>query len=411
MKIALFTDTYFPQVSGVATSIKILKEELESQGHSVVIFTTTDPDAPEHEEGIVRIASIPFLFFTDRRMAIGGMYKAMHIAKEEKFDLVHTHTEFGMGLIGKYVAYRLKIPSVHTYHTMYEKYLHYIANGHLVKPTHVKWLSHYFCNHTSGVIAPGDQMAEILKSYHIDTPIQTIPTGVPIPEYNRQLRSQMRKQLDVSDDEIILLSLSRVAKEKSIDLLIDAMPEVLKKHGYSRLVIVGDGPERQALEQQVKRLNLEDCVTFTGEINHNDVFKYYQMADVYINASQTETQGLTYLEALVNQLPVVAKKNDYLSSIITDKSMGQLYNDIADLPKTICEYISYLNNSAPTTQEKRDALLYDISAKHFGEMVYDFYTQAIASYATKQTNTENPKSLLNRIYFKQWFSRKNKDEE
>lgn len=410
MKIALFTDTYFPQVSGVATSIKILKEELEAQGHHVVIFTTTDPDAPEHEENIVRIASIPFLFFTDRRMAIGGMYKAYQIAKQHGFDVVHTHTEFGMGLIGKYVAYRLKIPTIHTYHTMYEKYLHYIANGHLVKPSHVKWLSHYFCKHTSGVIAPGDQMADILKTYAIDTPIRTIPTGVPIPVLEPDYRTALRKELEIAHDEVVLLSLSRVAKEKSIDVLIDAMPDILKKHGYSRLVIAGDGPARADLEQQVKRLNLEDCVTFTGEVAHDDVCKYYQTADIYINASQTETQGLTFLEAMANQLPIVAKKNDYLKGIVTDPVLGQLYDDVEDLSSTINAYITQLSTYQNLSEESKQKLLHDISAKQFADRVYAFYEDAIASYQDKKTNTDNPKSLLNRFYFKNWFSKKDKND-
>lgn len=408
MKIAMFTDTYFPQVSGVATSIKILKDELEQLGHSVTIFTTTDPDAPSNEEGIVRIASIPFLFFTDRRVAIGGMRKAYQIAKEEKYDLVHTHTEFGMGLIGKYVAYRLKVPTVHTYHTMYEKYLHYIANGRVVKPTHVKWLSHYFCNHTSGVVSPGDQMTAILESYGIGSEIRTIPTGVTIPPKNDAIREKLRQQLDISTDEVVLLSLSRVAKEKSIDELIKAMPTVLNTHGYTRLVIAGDGPAKTELEQLTKQLNLEECVTFVGEIPHDKVSDYYQMADLYINASQTETQGLTFLEALANGLPVIAKKNDYLSGIIRHKALGILYNDISELGETINRYIVYLNSREDLSQEQLSELLYEISSTRFAESICAFYEDATQSYQAKQTNTNNPKSLLNRLYFKNWFT---KDKE
>lgn len=408
MKIAMFTDTYFPQVSGVATSIKILKDELEKMGHSVTIFTTTDPDAQPNEQGVVRIASIPFLFFTDRRVAIGGMHKAYQIAKEEKFDLVHTHTEFGMGLIGKYVAYRLKIPTVHTYHTMYEKYLHYIANGRIVKKSHVKWLSHYFCNHTSGVVSPGEQMTTILESYGIDSEIRTIPTGVTIPPKNQTIREKLRQQLDISSDEVVLLSLSRVAKEKSIDELIKAMPTVLNAHGYTRLVIAGDGPAKEELEQLTKQLGLEECVTFVGEVPHDEVCDYYQMADLYINASQTETQGLTFLEALANGLPVIAKKNDYLTSIIQHKALGHLYDHISEIGDSINKYITYLNARENLTDEQMDALLFEISSTRFAENIYTFYDYVIQSYKQKQTNTNNPKSLLNRLYFKNWFT---KDKE
>ena len=122
MNIGIFTDTYFPQVSGVATSIQTLKNNLESKGHSVYIFTTTDPnvDSDKEEKNIYRLGSIPFISFKDRRIAVRGMFKAVDIAKKLNLDLVHTQTEFSLGMIGKYVAHRLKIPIVHTYHTMYD---------------------------------------------------------------------------------------------------------------------------------------------------------------------------------------------------------------------------------------------------------------------------------------------------
>ena len=132
MKIGFFTDTYFPQVSGVSTSIRTLKQELEKRGHEVYIFTTTDPNASENEERIIRMPSIPFISFKERRVVVRGMLYAYYVAKDLELDVIHTHTEFGLGLLGKHVAKALEIPCVHTYHTMYEDYLHYIANGKLI---------------------------------------------------------------------------------------------------------------------------------------------------------------------------------------------------------------------------------------------------------------------------------------
>ncbi|KLD57597.1 1,2-diacylglycerol 3-glucosyltransferase, partial [Lactiplantibacillus plantarum] len=139
MNIGIFTDTYYPQVSGVATSIKVLRNQLERAGHQVYIFTTTDPhvDKNIYERNIFRFTSIPFVSFTDRRIAVRGLFKAYQVAKDLGLDIVHTQTEFSMGMIGKFVAKQLKVPCIHTYHTMYEDYLHYIANGKLLKPYHV----------------------------------------------------------------------------------------------------------------------------------------------------------------------------------------------------------------------------------------------------------------------------------
>ncbi|MBF0781107.1 MULTISPECIES: glycosyltransferase family 4 protein [unclassified Granulicatella] len=400
MKIAMFTDTYFPQVSGVATSIKVLSDELRRQGHDVTIFTTTDPHADVMEdEDIVRISSIPFMFFTDRRVVIGGMNKAYRIAKQKQFDIVHTHTEFGMGLIGKYVAYRLKIPIIHTYHTMYEKYLHYIANGKIIRPSHVKAISHYFCNHTSGVIAPGKQMADILFNYNITTEIRVIPTGVPIPEKDEHIRLQKRLEWHL-EDNLVLLSLSRLAKEKSLDKLILALPEVLLAYPDAKLVFVGAGPARKELEDLVNNMALQEHVLFIGEIPNDLVYQYYQMADVYVNASETETQGLTYLEALVNGLPVIAKKNDYLSAIIKDKSLGDLFENSSLLAKTIIDYIPILKERQKLSQEEFNTLLYSVSSEEFSDNVLAFYHDVINQNKTNLTNPK--KSILNKLYFSNW---------
>lgn len=399
----MFTDTYFPQVSGVATSIKILADELRKKGHDVTIFTTTDPKVHESEEDIVRIASIPFMFFTDRRVVIGGMNKAYKIAKEKGFDIVHTHTEFGMGLIGKYVAYRLNIPTVHTYHTMYEKYLHYIAKGHIVRKSHVKSLSYYFCQHTAGVIAPGKQMYDTLKEYEIETAIDIIPTGVTIPQYTSEHRERMRPSLQLSENDIVLLSLSRLAKEKSLDKLLTALPSVLETYPNAKLVFVGDGPAREELEELTHELCLEKSVMFVGEIPNDQVYKYYQMADIYVNASETETQGLTYLEALVNKLPVIAKRNDYLSGIITHEILGKLYDNTTDLSQCIIEYIPLLDDNKVGTTQTFDDVLHQISADAFGDKVIVFYHDAIDRYREHKSNTKNPKaSILNKLSFTDW---------
>jgi 1,2-diacylglycerol 3-alpha-glucosyltransferase len=178
VKIGFFTDTYLPQVSGVATSIRTLKDELEKMGHEVFIFTTTDPNAPEFEEGIIRMPSVPFISFKDRRIVVRGMWYAYLIAKELELDLIHTHTEFGAGLLGKMVGKKMRIPVIHTYHTMYEDYLHYIAKGKVVRPVHVKYFSRLFANHSTGVVCPSERVIEKLESYGVVAPMRIIPTGI-----------------------------------------------------------------------------------------------------------------------------------------------------------------------------------------------------------------------------------------
>ena len=166
VNIGLFTDTYFPQVSGVATSIKTLRDELTAQGHNVYIFTTTDPKAKEDdvEAGIYRFPSIPFVSFTERRIAVRGAFRAVHLAKRFQLDVVHNQTEFALGMMGKIVAHELKIPCLHTYHTMYQDYLHYIANGHIVKPKNVATYARLYMKNMDGIVAPSERVLDTLRS-------------------------------------------------------------------------------------------------------------------------------------------------------------------------------------------------------------------------------------------------------
>ena len=183
MKIGFFTDTYFPQISGVATSIQTLKLELEKMGHHVYIFTTTDPRASDEDDTIIRLPSIPFVSFKERRVVVRGMYHAYSYAKDLDLDIIHTHTEFGTGWLGKFIAKKLDIPVVHTYHTMYEDYLHYIAHGKILRPFHVKQVIRTYCHHLSGLICPSQRVVDSLKGYDIFVPMQVIPTGVNLDKF------------------------------------------------------------------------------------------------------------------------------------------------------------------------------------------------------------------------------------
>lgn len=381
MNIGLFTDTYFPQVSGVATSIKTLRDQLEKQGHQVYIFTTTDPkvDTNVYERNIFRFTSIPFVSFTDRRIAVSGFIRAAQIAKELNLDIVHTQTEFSLGWMGKFVAKSLKIPLIHTYHTMYEDYLHYVANGKLLKPYHVKQMMRAFCYHIDGVIAPSERVKNSIRGYGIEVPIRIIPTGVNLEQYQRENhRDEWRDSLGYDKFTPILLSLSRLAYEKNIQEVIKSLPAILKEVPSAQLLIVGDGPARTSLENQVHDLGLDNNVQFTGEINNDEVYRFYQSADLFVSASDSESQGLTYIEALASHLKVVAKSGVYTDALLDDKSLGQTFETEAQLVQAIKDYIEHPN--AYDDPKPREKKLYEISADYFGKQVVDYYNVAISSH-------------------------------
>ena len=379
MNIGIFTDSYFPQLSGVATSIKTLKDALEKQGHNVFIFTTTDPHIKKGtvEANIFRFSSVPFISFTDRRVAFRGFFEATKVAREVKLDIVHTQTEFALGMIGKYVAHQLKIPAIHTYHTMYEDYLHYVLNGHLLRPYHVKQFTNAYLKNMDGVIAPSKRVEALLKRYRVNIPMRVIPTGVDINSLNKPETVDVRKELDIPDDVPVLLTLSRVAEEKKIDRILNAMPEILDEFPQTRLVIAGDGPDMEVLQEQVERLTLEDSVIFTGDIPHDDVGSYYKMADLFVSASDTETQGLTYIEALASGTKCVVYDTDYTEHVFDDEEFGKVFNGPGEM---LNEILFYLRKGRERIQpDKLAAKMAQISAQKFASSVYQFYQDTISN--------------------------------
>ncbi len=388
MNIGLFTDTYFPQVSGVATSIKTLRDELIAQGHHVYIFTTTDPQAKHDdvEEGIYRFPSIPFVSFKERRIAVRGAFRAVRLAKKFQLDIVHNQTEFALGMMGKLVARELKIPCLHTYHTMYQDYLHYIANGHIVKPRNVATFVHLYMKSIDGVIAPSDRVLDTMRSYHVTAPIRVIPTGINLRVYRQKDSAaqvhELRQRYGYADDTPVLLSLSRLAYEKNINALIAAMPDILSKRPAAQLLIVGAGPARHSLERQVRQLDLTDHIQFAGEVDNNEVYHYYQMADVFVSASDSESQGLTYDEALASDLPIVVMRSKYTDELIDDPAIGVSFQQQSGLVRGVLHYLDHPNDQE--SHARRQAKLYSISSEVFAKQVVEFYTDCQQKLAAEQ---------------------------
>lgn len=412
MRIGFFTDTYFPQVSGVATSIRTLKNELEKQGHEVYIFTTTDPDADEFEKDIVRMPSVPFISFTDRRIVVRGLWFAYQIAKELELEIIHTHTEFGTGFLGKMVANRLRIPVIHTYHTMYEDYLHYIANGKVVRPSHVKHFIKMFVNHSTGVVCPSKRVVDTLKRYEVDVPMQIIPTGIDVsrfsrPDITKKDTDQLRDKLGLHTDDLMILSLSRISYEKNIHVIVQQFPEVLMSYPNARLVIVGKGPYREDLEELSRQLGVEDYIQFTGEVPHEDVAYYYHAADYFVSASTSETQGLTYAEAIASGTQCIVEGNDYLNQLLNDESLGITFEQDADFSESFVSYVQQQIAIDPRVQQKK---LMEISAERFGDEMIKFYQEMIAYYAENYTEVRLPSRTVQKMRVRINSLRNNEDK-
>lgn len=398
MKIGIFSDTYFPQISGVSTSIKTLRDELIRLGNTVYIFTTTDPNSDEIQdqaENIIRLRSVPFVSMEERRIVMVGLPTALSIASKYKLDIVHTQTEFGVGILGKVVANRLKIPVIHTLHTKYEDYLHYIANGKLIHPSAVKYVIRTFLLGTEGIICPSEMTEQAIIDYGVKIPLRVIATGIELKKFTRPDISKvdsekLREELGIQTGETMLLSLCRLSQEKNIQAVLRALPEI-QQNTKVKLIIVGDGPYRHDLEAIVNEKQLENIVKFVGPIPNEEVVFYYKAADFFISASTSETQGLTFTESIASGTPVIAWENSYLKRIVNNDMFGYLFENEHKIASTTLKAIK---QNVPFDSATFDRKLYEISSENFGRKVADFYDWMITNYIPPMEHMTNSMLLF-----------------
>lgn len=329
------------------------------------------------EPHVYRFSSVPYVGFKDRRLAFRGLIQAVEIAKSIQLDIVHTQTEFSLGLLGKFVARQLKIPVVHTYHTMYEDYTHYVAKGLLIRPKNVGTLMKAYMLNMSGVIAPSQLVQTTLIKYGVKAPMRVIPTGVSLPNPSVAHRN-LREKYGFKPDQPVILSLGRLAFEKNVALSISAFSELLQTYPDARLVIAGDGPAKKTLEEQVADLELEEQVIFAGMVNHDDITDYYQMSNVFVSSSDTETQGLTFIEAMAADRPFVAIHSPYLDNLVDNDAIGTLVSDYDDFLSAIENYMQRDLTHADSLV--RSGKMKDVDAATFANRVLDFYESILADY-------------------------------
>lgn len=348
MNIGLFTETYYPEINGVATSVYMLKNELEKQGHNVYVFTTTTPGAPEIEHNVFRVHSLPCILITERRVGLFYQHNLASIIKKLNLDVIHTHTEFSLGIFGRIMAKELKLPIVHTYHTIYEDYTHYITRFKALDgraKAFMRVFSKVCCNTVEEVIVPTQKTKDLLMQYEVHQKINVVPTGIDLHKfspklYKREDTAALRRQYGIGEEDKVLLYLGRISPEKNLKEILYAMPEYMQKHSDVRMVIVGSGPEKENVEKLVRELAIEARVVFTGPQPWDNIGSFYQLGDVFVSASNSETQGLTYIEAMAAGLPVVAKKDPCLEDILETGFNGYAFTNQEELLESL-EHVLY----------------------------------------------------------------------
>lgn len=291
------------------------------QGHSVHVFTTRYPGHRDQDPNIWRFPSIRLPFFPQYPFATPPFYGSLRHFRAHAFDIIHTHTPYTVGFVGLRWAESHNIPIVTTYHTLYERYAHYVPYFPKVYVRYkVARHTNYYYNRVAHVITPSEAAFTSLRRQSVNTPITIIPTGnPPVREISRE---SARKMMGARESEKALLYVGRISREKNITLLLDAVAQVMKNRSDTRLWMVGDGPDRLAAQKYARAMGIGDRVKFVGAVPREQVDMYYAGSDLFVFASTTETQGLVIGEAMTHGLPAVAARGGGASDNISDGETG-----------------------------------------------------------------------------------------
>lgn len=381
MRIGIFSDSYYPHISGVSTSVEMLRKALESMGHSVYIVAPNLDNRKFIYDKDNKVIYLPGIKIGLYKLRLAETYsrKAMKIIKDEwHLDIIHTQTEFTTSHFGRTVARKLHLPVVHTYHTMYEDYVYYITHGHFekfAKKMVVKIVSNYCNNKCDALIVPTEKIKNLFKTYNIKKEINVIPTGIDLDRFypTKTLTKKcddLRKKLKINKDDFVIGAVGRIASEKSFDRIINNLPELVKYNNKIKLVLVGDGPEMDNLKELAKKLNLKKNIIFTGLVDYDIVPIYYQLFDVMVSFSTTETQGLTIIEALAASIPVVCIDDPSFNTTITSGYNGYLFTKDE-------EYLKYILDLA------YNKTLYKEMSMNAHNSVYSYSKEVFASNVLK----------------------------
>ncbi len=330
-KILITTDLYTVSTNGVVTSVQNLFDELTAKGHDVRILTISG-DLRSHKEGAVYyIRSVPLkAVYPNLRMPTSYRHKLIQEIIDWKPDVVHSQCEFFSYQFASRIAKITGAPIVHTYHTLYEQYLtSYVVPSKRMGEYLAKVLSRKRLKRVRTLVAPTQKVESTLQVYGMKAPISVVPSGISLEQHHQRLaleqRQELRRSLGIGDEEQVLLNLGRLGGEKNLGELLELFAEARKQNENLKFLIVGDGPAREALEKQAKALGIEDRVIFTGMVPPDQVQNYYQLGDVFVSASTSETQGLTYIEAAANGLPLLCRQDDCLADVLQEGENGYEY--------------------------------------------------------------------------------------
>lgn len=385
MNIALFSDTYLPEINGVGVSVNSLYKLLTKNGHNCYVVTTGSGKEVTFEDNVIRVPGLELKSLYGYRASFVYNGEAFAIIKKLNLDVIHVNTEFGIGQFGFLTASKLEIPVVYTYHTMYEDYTYYWSKGYFDRFS--KWAIREFdkscMSKATEIIAPSEKTMNYLTSIGIKNYVNIVPTGFDFSRFqnadpNCEKVKNIKEKYNLNGKRV-LLCLGRIAKEKSFDMIFRCYRMYLDRYedNDSVILLVGGGPQLEELQELSTSLNLQDRIIFTGKVPADETQFYYCLSDLFLSASISETQGLTFMEAMASSVPILCRFDNNLVGIIENNRTGFFFVEESDFIQKLHYVLSIEKKDMELIKKDAFKSIDKFSEKNFYDNIMRVYERAI----------------------------------
>jgi 1,2-diacylglycerol 3-alpha-glucosyltransferase len=343
VNVGIFADCYRPTTSGVVTSLLQLKEGLERRGHKAIVVAVSTPGTVEQDPSVYLFASLPFNSASGFRLGVVNQAAIQRIAHQHQLDIVHTHTEYSLGWAGKRAARRLRLPHIHTAHTLHEEYRHYLFCGRLLSARMVQAYLRRFLSGCDTLVCPSRKAQSYYRSFLPGLRTTVIRNGVcrarlQPTTLTPEEKVQAREAVGIGASDRVLLYAGRLAKEKRVLELLDALAPLLQRRADLKVLFVGGGPLYGMLIRAAERHNVQRQALLAGTVDWEEMHRYYALADLFVTASLSEVQPMTMIEASMCGLPIVARRDEAFMDLVKEGSNGSQ----TDSDRQLAEKVSAL---------------------------------------------------------------------
>ncbi|PTX97989.1 glycosyl transferase family 1 [Opitutus sp. ER46] len=321
----MMTNTYLPHVGGVARSVSTFAHEFVRLGHEVLVVAPNfdgKPLPPEREAIVERVPSLQNFNGSDFSVRLPFAAALSERIDAFQADIIHAHHPFLLGDTALRVALNKNVPIVFTHHTRYEDYTHYVPFSETLREVAIELPTH-FANLCDGVIAPSESIARLIRKRGVTAPMTVVPTGIDVAAFAQANRARGRTRHGISADAFVVGHVGRLAPEKNLPFLGEAVALFLREHPHARFLVIGDGPGRAELEAQFTAHGVREQLILAGKRTGAALREAYRAMDLFAFASRSETQGMVVAEAMAAHLPVVALNASGVREVV-DAGNGEL---------------------------------------------------------------------------------------